>query len=44
MWISGRAPKLGWCWEGNPHTWLGVASTGARITAGDPLPRADRSG
>jgi hypothetical protein len=44
LWISGRAPKLGWCWEGNPHTWLGVASTGARITAGDPLPRADRSG
>lgn len=30
MWISGRAPKLGWCWDGNPHTWLGVASTGAR--------------
>jgi hypothetical protein len=26
MWISERAPKLGWCWDGNPHTWLGVAS------------------
>ncbi len=24
MWISERAPKLGWCWDGNPHTWLGV--------------------
>jgi hypothetical protein len=34
LWISGRAPKLGWCWDGNPHGWLGVASTGARITAG----------
>ncbi|OAA25411.1 hypothetical protein UG55_102271 [Frankia sp. EI5c] len=30
MWISGRAPKLGWCWEGNPHTWLGTASAAAR--------------
>ena len=26
LWISERAPKLGWCWDGNPHTWLGVAS------------------
>jgi len=31
MWISERAPKLGWCWDGNPHTWLGVASAGRRI-------------
>ncbi|MBD3783485.1 MAG: hypothetical protein IE926_11115 [Micrococcales bacterium] len=31
MWISERAPKLGWCWDGNPHTWLGVASVGARV-------------
>ena len=30
MWISQGAPKLGWCWDGNPHTWLGVASTGGR--------------
>ena len=30
LWISDRAPKLGWCWDGNPHTWLGVASAGAR--------------
>ena len=29
MWISERAPKLGWCWDGNPHTWLGVASAAA---------------
>jgi len=31
MWISGRAPKLGWCWDGNPHDWLGVASAGGRV-------------
>jgi len=31
LWISERAPKLGWCWDGNPHTWLGMASTGARV-------------
>ncbi len=31
MWISERAPKLGWCWDGNPHSWLGVASTGRRV-------------
>jgi hypothetical protein len=33
LWISGKAPKLGWCWDGNPHTWLGVASAGARVAA-----------
>lgn len=33
VWISGRAPKLGWCWEGNPHTWLGTASARARVAA-----------
>ncbi|WP_192580179.1 DUF5701 family protein [Micromonospora sp. ALFpr18c] len=26
LWISQGAPKLGWCWYGNPHTWLGAAS------------------
>ncbi|MFE4570594.1 DUF5701 family protein [Paenibacillus chitinolyticus] len=31
LWISGGKPKLGWCWAGNPHTWLGSASCGARI-------------
>jgi len=31
LWISGRAPKLGWCFAGNPHTWLGVASAGGRV-------------
>jgi hypothetical protein len=30
IWISQNAPKLGWCWAGNPHTWLGMASAGGR--------------
>lgn len=30
IWISERAPKLGWCWDRNPHTWLGTASAVAR--------------
>ncbi|MCU7823250.1 DUF5701 family protein [Kitasatospora sp. DSM 101779] len=30
LWISKGAPKLGWCWEGNPHSWLGMASAGGR--------------
>ena len=31
IWISDRRPKLGWCWDGNPHTWLGSASAAARL-------------
>jgi hypothetical protein len=31
LWISEKAPKLGWCWEGNPHTWLGTASARERV-------------
>lgn len=31
IWISDRRPKLGWCWDRNPHTWLGTASCGGRI-------------
>lgn len=40
LWISngtgrdGRenknAPKVGWCWAGNRHTWLGIASAQSR--------------
>ncbi|GAA2434023.1 DUF5701 family protein [Actinomadura vinacea] len=30
IWISQNAPKLGWCWAGNPHTWLGMASAADR--------------
>jgi hypothetical protein len=36
LWISERRPKLGWCWAGNPHTWLGTASCGGRV--GIPIP------
>lgn len=31
LWISGGSPRLGWCWAGNPHTWLGSASCGSRV-------------
>jgi uncharacterized protein DUF5701 len=31
LWISKGRPKLGWCWAGNPHTWLGSASCARRI-------------
>lgn len=40
VWISGGtgrdgsankdAPKVGWCWAGNRHTWLGFASVAGR--------------
>ena len=33
FWMSKGAPRLGWCWEGNPHSWLGSASAAARLTA-----------
>ncbi|MBK5307393.1 MAG: hypothetical protein JJD92_11960 [Frankiaceae bacterium] len=31
IWVSKGAPRLGWCWGGNPHTWLGMASAASRI-------------
>jgi hypothetical protein len=33
FWLSEGRPKLGWCWDRNPHTWLGTASCSWR-TAG----------
>ena len=33
LWISGGRPRLGWCWAGNPHSWLGSASCGSRLGA-----------
>jgi Family of unknown function (DUF5701) len=30
LWLSEGRPKLGWCWAGNPHTWLGSASCAKR--------------
>ena len=42
IWISGGtghdgadrkgAPKVGWCWAGNRHTWLGFASAQHRLS------------
>ncbi len=32
IWINGKKePNLGWCWDGNPHTWLGSASCIKRV-------------
>ncbi len=30
IWISDGVAKVGWCWAGNPHTWLGNASCARR--------------
>src|SRR6185369_13765301 len=37
LWISQGAPKLGWCYAGVPHTWLGLASCASRLGAGVEL-------
>ena len=31
IWVSKGAPRLGWCWAGNPHTWLGAGSAATRL-------------
>jgi Family of unknown function (DUF5701) len=31
LWTSKGRSRLGWCWAGNPHTWLGSASCGRRV-------------
>ena len=31
LWLSKGAPRLGWCWGGNPHTWLGMATAARRL-------------
>lgn len=33
VWVSAGRPRLGWCWGGNPHTWLGMASCATRVGA-----------
>lgn len=35
VWISERRAKLGWCWDRNPHTWLGAASAADRVARPD---------
>ena len=32
LWVSARRPRLGWCFQGAPHTWLGSASCGGRVS------------
>lgn len=54
VWISGGtgrdgranrgAPKVGWCWAGNHHTWLGFASTAARVGGDAPGDDDDDAG
>jgi hypothetical protein len=41
IWISDNKPKLAWCWDGNPHTWLGSASCIGRIGASPKAPDVD---
>jgi hypothetical protein len=31
VWVSKGHPRLGWWWEGNPHSWLGSASCAGRV-------------
>ncbi|MDD7969723.1 DUF5701 family protein [Roseinatronobacter alkalisoli] len=33
IWLSKGAPRLGWCWFGNIHTWLATASCKSRLGA-----------
>jgi hypothetical protein len=40
LWLSARRPRLGWCWQGAPHTWLGTASCAGRVGAGVRAARA----
>jgi len=38
IWLSKGRPRLGWCWAGAPHTWLGSASCGRRVGAKTAVP------
>jgi hypothetical protein len=31
LWVSARRPRLGWCYQGAPHSWLGTASCAGRV-------------
>ena len=31
LWTSARRPRLGWCYQGAPHTWLGSVSSAGRL-------------
>jgi len=43
LWLSKGRPRLGWCWAGNPHTWLGSASCAGRLGAGASRRRSERA-
>jgi hypothetical protein len=32
IWRSYNRPRLGWCWDGAPHPWMGSASAAIRLT------------
>jgi hypothetical protein len=36
LWVSARRPRLGWCYQGAPHTWLGTASCAGRLETPPP--------
>jgi Family of unknown function (DUF5701) len=36
LWVSARRPRLGWCRQGAPQTWLGAASSGGRLVPALP--------
>jgi uncharacterized protein DUF5701 len=36
LWVSSRRPRLGWCYQGAPHTWLGTASCAGRLEMPSP--------
>ena len=36
VWVSKNRPRLGWCWAGAPHTWLGSASCATRLAVVEP--------
>lgn len=31
IWLSYQRPRLGWCWDRNPHPWMGSASCSSRL-------------
>lgn len=43
LWVTreGR-PRLGWCWSGNPHSWLGAASCASRTPVDQARSRVTR--
>ena len=36
LWVSARRPRLGWVYQGAPHSWLGSASCAGRLEAPTP--------